>query len=139
VRVRGRQIGADAVQPGRVTETADTVPGDIGCDFHHHFGLYEGDGEGLSGAPPSGERPPCPWMSGRGRDEQPGQERAGRAGQRGGAAGVLRELAAVEPAQQQAAGSGKGPGDRADDRLLRLAPPTCAIRAPPAGRGPRVV
>ena len=76
------------MQPGRVTKTADTVPGNVGGDFHHHLGLYEGDGEGLSGAPPSGERPGCPAVDGTSSPDKS----AGHAGQCGQAAPGARRL-----------------------------------------------
>ncbi|KOX00263.1 MULTISPECIES: hypothetical protein [unclassified Streptomyces] len=55
------------------------------------------------------------------RSEQTGDRRTCRLGEGGGAADVLKAAFVVVPAEQQRAGNGQRTGDRADDRLARLA------------------
>ena len=67
------------------------------------------------------ERPACPRMTAPPRSEQAGDRSTCRLGEGGGAADVLKAALVVVPAEQQRAGNGQGTGDRADDRLARLA------------------
>ncbi|MBB3074934.1 hypothetical protein FHS41_001403 [Streptomyces violarus] len=62
----------------------------------------------------------APRMTAPPRSEQTGDRRTCRLGGGGGAADVLKATSVV-PAEQQRAGNGQGTGDRADDRLARLA------------------
>ncbi|MFJ9026812.1 hypothetical protein ACIRPU_43835 [Streptomyces sp. NPDC102259] len=55
------------------------------------------------------------------RSEQTGDRRTCRLGEGGGTADVLKAPFDVVPAEQQRAGNGQRAGDRADDRLARLA------------------
>jgi hypothetical protein len=130
--VGGREVGAGAVQTCGVAPPAEGVAGDVDADFHHQLGFHQRDVQRLPAAPPGGERPACPRMTAPPRSEQAGDRSTCRLGEGGGAADVLKAAFGVVPAEQQRAGNGQRAGDRADDRLARLADSSGRRRFGPA-------
>jgi hypothetical protein len=97
------------------------VAGNIDTHFDDQLGFHHSDLQRLPAAPSGGERPARPRMLAPGWGEQAGDCAARLPGEEGGAADVLQPSIVVVPAEQQRAGSGQSAGDRADDRLRRLA------------------
>lgn len=84
--------------PGGVPPTSGTVAGDVDADLHDELTLDERDVQGLAGAPPGGERPARPGVTGPGRGEQRAEGPAGGLGERGAAPDVAQAPVGVVPA-----------------------------------------